>query len=457
MKRKMFAILLALTMLTGTGALAEAAAMAEDPVLATVNGIEITKSQVEAQIPAYLSRQYIQDASDYRTVLDELVKREVMRKKITDMGFDQFTTEEEDSFLEEANKVWDENLAYGASMLQSADTEEAKAEALKMAEEIMASQGYSRDTLLSEIRNMAAINRMNQYLVADYKPSEEEIQKVFQDYGALYQQIYENDIPRYEYETNTGGMESWYTPDGIRGIVHILLAVDENLANHYKALTARFEEQQQEPELPVEDDGNTEVSAVPQTSVAPSAEPQEPVTQEMLDAARQAILDSRKADIDMIYERLGRGEAFLDLIKEYGADPGMTVESNLENGYPVHPQFVMLDPVFTAAAFSPKMQKVGDVSDPVVGQFGIHILMYLRDIPSGLILTDSIRAEIEDYLVSVKEYEAYRVAMDGWIQQENVIYNEEAIQKAVEEASQSLDALEEGEPLQALPDVTEIP
>lgn len=454
MKQKLFAFLLALMMLAGA-AYAEAPAVAEDPVLATVNGIEITKSQVEAQMPSFLSNQYIQDASDYRTVLDVLVRGEVIRKKIADMGFDQFTKEEEDSFLEEANKQWEQILAYYTDYSQSADTEEARAEALKQAEEMLLSQGISRDTVVKELRDSAAFDRMNQYLLAGYEPTEEEVQKVFQDVGALYQQNYENDIPQYEYMSNYGGQESWYTPAGYRGIVHILLSVDENLVNNYKTLAARFEEQQQKPEVPVEDDGELEATAAPQASEAPVGEPLEPVTEEMLDAARQAILDSRKADIDLIYERLNRGESFLDLIKEYGADPGMTDENNLADGYPVHAQSIVYDPVFTAAAFSEKMQKIGDVSDPVVGSYGIHILMYLRDVPSGLVMTDSIRSEIEDYLVSVKQNEAYMSAFEGWTAQESVVYNEEAIQKATEEAAQNLDALDGGEPLEALPEVTE--
>ena len=37
------------------------------------------------------------------------------------------------------------------------------------------------------------------------------------------------------------------------------------------------------------------------------------------------------------------------------------------------------------------LEKVGDVSNPIVGQYGVHILQYLRDVPGGAVeLTDEM-------------------------------------------------------------------
>ena len=99
MKKKSTALLLALMMmLSAVSAFAQpaesTAAQADDPVLASVNGKAITKSQVEAQIPNFLNNQFITEASDYRSVLDVIIRREIIMKKIGDMGFDQFTPDE---------------------------------------------------------------------------------------------------------------------------------------------------------------------------------------------------------------------------------------------------------------------------------------------------------------------------------------------------------------------------
>lgn len=449
MKKKSIALLLALMMmLSAVSAFAQpaesTAAQEDDPVLASVNGKAITKSQVEAQIPNFLNNQFITEASDYRSVLDVIIRREIVMKKVGDMGFDQFTPEEEDSFRGEAQEQWDAAIAYYADYNQSTDSTQARDAAVKQAEDMFASEGITLDLVMEDIRNSAAMDRMDQYLMGGYEPTEEEILDVFQSIGAMYQQTYENDIGQYEYMTQYSGQNSWYTPDGYRGIIHILLAADETLAKNYQTLSAAYEEQQQSNEVLTE---NSET----QSTEAPAEEPSETITQQMLDEARQAVLDSRKADVEMIYERLGRGESFLDLIKEYGEDPGMTDAANLEEGYPVHAQSIVYDPAFTAAAFSEKMQKPGDISDPAVGSFGIHILQYLRDVPSGLIMTDAIHLEIEDYLLSVKQNEVYAAAFESWMTQEEVIYHQEAIDLATEQAAQSSQSPEEL-PLEALPD-----
>ncbi len=448
MNKKLFSLVLALMMALALAlpGLAETAAPTEDPVLASVNGVNITKSQVANQIPVFLNNQFISDETDYRAVLDVLIRRQVLSKKIADMGFDKFNQDEEDSFLAEAQAQWDNAVNSYAEYYQSADTEEAKAAARAQAEELFSSQGLTVELVAADVRNAAALDRMNDYLLAGYTPTEEEVQAVFQEIGAMYRQSFENDIAQYEYTTQYSGQSSWYTPEGYRGIIHILLKADEALVQNYQTLSAAFEEQQQTAEVPVE--------PVEGEETAPPEPAKEAITQQMVDEARQAVLDSRKADIDMIYERLGRGESFLDLIKEYGEDPGMTVENNIANGYSVHSQSIIYDPVFTRAAFSEKMQQPGDVSDPVVGSFGIHILQYLRDVPSGLIMTEAIRLEIEDYLRSMKENQAYEAAFEGWLAQETVVYYDEAIDQAIAQAQEHAQSPLE-QPLEALPETEE--
>ena len=358
MYKKLVAVFMVLIMgLSFLAGLAEAPA--EDPVLATVDGKEIIKSQVDAEIVQMLNNQFIDDETQYATVLQFMVNRELITKKIADLGFDQFTKDEEDAFLSEAQQQLDKAVETYADYYQSADSEKAREDAVQQARDTFTAQGVTVELIAQDVKNRAGLDRLNEYLLGGYEPSEEEVQSVFQEVGGIYKQQYENDIAQYEYMTQYGGQNIWFTPEGYRSVVHILLQADDALLENYQALNAAFEEQQQHQDsVPVEN--GTEPALQP-------TEEKKEVTQQMLDEARQAVLDSKKADIDQIYERLNRGESFLDLIKEYGEDPGMTVPSNLEEGYPVHAQSILYDPAFTAAAFSEKMQKVGDVSDPAAG------------------------------------------------------------------------------------------
>ena len=266
--------------------------------------------------------------------------------------------------------------------------------------------------MAEDVKNRAAIDRMSAYLVGDYTPTDDEVQAVFQQVGLSYQQNYENNVMAYEYNTLYNQQTSWYTPEGYRGIIHILLYPDTQLMDTYTKLQSAFEEQQSalggEPAA-------ADATVSPEASPAASAEP---VTQEMLDAARQAILDSVKALTDEIYAKLAAGATFESLVGEYGKDPGMSDDASLKDGYLVHKDSVVWDAAFTAGAFSENMKKAGDVSTPLVSNFGVHILKYLRDVPSGLIMTDAIRDEIEEYLLSAKVGEAYKAALATWCQRD---------------------------------------
>ena len=137
-----------------------------------------------------------------------------------------------------------------------------------------------------------------------------------------------------------------------------------------------------------------------------------------------AILDSQKETLDAIKAKLENGVSFEDLIAEYGTDPGMQTESNLKNGYPIHADSIIYDANFTKAAAA--LEKVGDVSDPVISSFGIHILHYLRDIPAGAIeLTEEqkeqLKADIESERISLAFSEYY----DQWLASSDVVWTEE--------------------------------
>jgi hypothetical protein len=124
----------------------------------------------------------------------------------------------------------------------------------------------------------------------------------------------------------------------------------------------------------------------------------------------------------------------------------------------VHKDSVVWDPAFTAGAFSGKMAKVGDVSDPLVSANGVHILKYLRDVPSGLIMTDAIKLEIADYLKATKENAAYEEAYASWVPEMTITYNQEAITQATA-AAKALQPEEtvETQTLEALPAADETP
>ena len=408
---RLLALLLALCLVLPVFTLAEDTPAVEDPVFFTLDGKEYYKSTVDATLSNLYSNGYVESTTDYATAIQYMIEDEVVIAKITELGLNKFSEDEEAAFLTEAQAEWDAAIESYVSYFLSEDTEEARAQAWKDGEAYYTSMGYSVDMIAESLKMNAGFDLLQAQMFKDVVPAtEEEIKAVFEEYAAQDKALFENDFYTYEMYQQYYGYEAWYKPEGFRGIIHILLPVEEEVLDAYISAQALYEES---------------------LSAEETAEGEKTVTKEDVDAALQAVLDSQKTAIDDIYARLEKGESFQTLIAEYNTDPGMK-DNNLENGYEVHADSTMTwIPEFVAGAFSDKMQKPGDVSDPVVASYGIHILYYLRDIPGGYVeINDTIRSEISNYLNNQKQSNAYYEQLNAWVDEHEVVYNVEAITAA---------------------------
>ena len=409
-------ISLALALLLALPALS-LAQEADDPILFTIDGTAYTKSQVDASMDSLLSNGYLDSEYDYETAIEYIINDRVIEAKIAELGLDQYTDEEKAAFTADAQEEWDELIDDYVNYYLTEDSEEARAELKQNGEALYASYGYSVGAILDNLMMQDSYERLQEYILGQQNVTvgEDEIRAIFDEYAQQDKELYEGNVYMYELYKNYG-QESWYIPDGYRGILHILISVDEELLAAYQDAQNAYEES-----LSSEEGGDS-------AALLAAA-----------DAARQAVLDSEKAAIDDIYARLEKGESFESLIALYGEDDGMKDEVYLKNGYEVHRDSIMWDAAFTAGAFQEKMQKPGDVSDPVVGSFGIHILYYLRDIPGGVVeLDDEIHGEIQEYLESVKQNEIFSNAVESWEAEHSIQLNTEAIEalQALAEAAE---------------------
>ena len=450
MMKRLFCILLSLVMLISVSfALAEdtadaaaeaetAEVVSEEPVLlVTVNGEEIRSDN---DYLLYMQSNYLNwassngydtdDASLVTAVnqqsLYDTIGYFLALQKGKELGLDQFTDDEKAAFAATAKEQWEEIVNSFVSANESItddSSDEDKAAARADAEaQLLSEYGYDEARYIKEYGDQAVNNtiyqRVTDHLSTDLKVTDEDIQTYFDDLVKDDQEIYENDAGSYEFYTQYYGQSSYYTPAGYRGITHILLNVDDELLNNWKDLSARLEEQKSAAEEAADE--------VPAEDAKPTAEPEptaEPVTEEMVNAAKDAILESVKATVDEIKAKLDGGASFDDLIKEYGKDPGMEDDATRAAGYPVHNDSILYDPAFRDAAMA--LEKVGDVSDPVVGQYGVHILQYLRDIPAGAVeLTDDMKNEFRETILHEMIIEAMHSAVDQWMDESEIIYTE---------------------------------
>jgi hypothetical protein len=453
---------------TEQSAEAGAAAETQEPVLlVTVNGEEIASNheEVEYWINYYLYQLsgYGYDVSDpdMMSMVDSYallntIRFILIRQKAAELGLDSFTDAEKAEWEKAANENWEQAVASYMQNVTDESTDDEKAAARADAIAALLSDGYDeagyvQDYIDSEISNQL-VNRLMDEVSKGITVEDDEIQAYFNELVEEDKANYADDISNYEFITQYYQQPSYYMPEGYRGINHILLKVDDALLNTWKDLTARYEEQKAAEEAPEET--IKPVDAEPETdneTEEPAGTPEptaEPVTEEMIEAAKQAILDSVQPTVDEIKAKLKDGVSFDELILEYGNDPGMQDEKTRASGYPVHKDSIIWDPAFTAGAVA--LEKIGDVSEPVVGQYGVHILHYLRDIPGGAIeLTDDMKNEIHDELLEQKRNAALNTAIDKWLEESDIVYTEageawkvpeETAEAAAPEAEESAEA-----------------
>lgn len=404
----------------------ETATTAPTDVMATVNGEPVLRETVE-NIASNLSYTYSQYGYDTTTdenakfinqlALDYAIQYALMDQKAAEWGLDQFTDEEMETLkasnAESWNSLVDSYVSYYGNLTDES-TDEEKLAAKTSALAALEAMGYTEDVMMQSTLEEERYNRVRDKMVENVEVTDDEVQTAFDTQVESDKASYEGNVAYYEYMTQYYGQTSYYVPEGYRGITHILLTVDDDLLQNYEDLAAKLEEQEE-----AEDTDTTEATATDVTE-----ETETPVTQADVDAAYQAILDSVQPTIDEINQKLADGASFADLIAEYGADPGMQSEPYMSEGYSVHQDSVVWDAAFVKAAFS--VEKAGDVSEPVVGSYGVHIVYYLRDVPSGAVeLTDDIKEDLKSTLLSEKENEAFASTMQLWRDASKIEYTAE--------------------------------
>ena len=421
----------------------------EPVLLVTVNGDEIyTDDTYLNNVIAY----YMDYASynGYDTSSEDLVaminqyslvyaiRTSLVRQKAAELGMNQFTDEDKAAMKETAVSEWGDiidSYIADSGVISNDSTDDEKAAARADAEAALLAYGYDEAKYVEEYMQNAIENKMMErledYLTDNKAVTDEEVLAYFNDLvnddKETFENEYENSVAAYEFYTQYYGQSSYYIPEGYRAVTHILLPVDEELMNTWKDLNARLEEQKSNEEAEsteTEEPSETEGTPAPDAESAAEPEPApEPVTQEMVDAAEQAILDSVQSSVDEIMAKLESGVSFDDLIKEYGTDPGMQNDATRAEGYAVHQDSILWDSAFTEGAMA--LEKVGDVGKPIVSQFGVHILQSLRDIPGGAAeLTDEMKEEFRATMLSEIRNEALNTAIDQWYEDAEIVYTE---------------------------------
>ncbi len=416
---RLLSLLLALALLLGVCPLAFAESVEdENPLLATVDGKEVRYSDVSVLfnylIEYYGGEGYDMTGAENLAVvrawsMEDALQTILINRYAAEHGLDVFTQEEEQELRETTDTQWEEMLdsyiEYYANNPDDISDEELQ-QLRENGAAYYGSIGFPYDYNLQLNRQSIINERVQAEVCKDVTVSDAEIQAEYEARVAESED-FAGDAMYYELYTYYFGYDLYIMPEGYRAVKQILLPADEALMAEYTRLSALWEEQA------VED-----AEAATPTDLSADA-----VTYEQVEAARAAVLEAARETVDEIMAQLEAGTSFDQLMAIYGTDPLMADEPTATRGIYVHPDSLMWSPALIEAAFS--VENPGDVAAPVVDSEGIHIVLYVDDVPGGPVpLDDTLRATLYESLLAAKETETFQSEVARWIAEADVQYTE---------------------------------
>lgn len=378
------------------------------------------------------------DANDLKEhVLDEFVQDRLLKQKAKELGVDSLTDEKLAELAQEAAEYTDTLVTEYAASVNTEGMDEAAAREAVVA--YLAEQGYAEADYLEGLKEAAIVDQVKEAAIADVAVSEEEIRALYDEKVASDESAYSSSSYQFEYSA-AGGTAIYWIPEGYRAVKHILLKMTDEQSNALSALEdeltalegqiadleeAAGAEATDQPEA--EQTSAPEETAQPEGSPAPEATPaptladlsaQKTTLEQQIEDKKAEIRASFQPKIDEIMAKLEAGEAFQDLMAEYGEDPGMQSEPGIAQGYYVSAASSMWENAFKEAALG--IAAIGGVSEPVLGSNGVHIVYYDHDLTPGAVDYDSIREQAAEAALSAKQEETYAAMYDQWLTAANV-------------------------------------
>lgn len=401
-------------------------------VVASFNGGTLTKGEVKPQYNTAMS--YYQALSSMygvslptddvlENVVNSLVQNKVLLAKAAELGLDSLTEEEEAAVQKDSQDEYEQTVqTYWSSFATDGLTDE---EIRADVENFLAQNNGSMETVVETNRQEKIISKLKQYVYDQVVVTPEELQNGYDEMVASDETTYA-DLSTFESTVDTGGTTiAWY-PEGYRTVKNILLSFTEEQQGELSDLQKQISDvKTQMDDLADDADGEAEPDATDASEDSETPAPTKEELQAQLDALNsqkdEKIAEFTQAlqpKIDEIYERLEAGDDFDALIEEYNEDPGMQNEPGKSEGYYVTVNSKTWEEAFRNAAMA--LKNIGNVSEPVATNYGIHIIRYESDVTPGAVPYEEIEDEVKASVTEKKQNAAYDEQVAAWIEEANV-------------------------------------
>ena len=372
-------------------------------VVASVNGVEITKADVMAVYHTYryyygltdeneLTDQY---SSSRKTLLDNvyttLIEYELIQQYAGELTSVELT-EEMKQAIEEEKQQTIASIESGATTvaqdLAKKDPQmDQEAARKKRIEERLLYRGISTGEFEKARAYEVVIDAVRKALSAEYEPTEKAIENYYETYLSMQKTYTEGDLSYYDYYTSES--VNLYMPAGFRYVKNLLISIPEDVREEISAL--RKEDKDEEA-----------------------------------DALRDQELAKLEEKAQQIYARIQNGESYEALLAEFGKDPGMKEgAANAETGYRIYAGTSSYEENFKEAAMA--LENPGDISAPVASDYGYYIIKYQGDSVAQEVPLEEVKDKIREILIEEKSNEYYEEIYENWKRQAEILEYKERI------------------------------
>ena len=380
-----------------------------DPAVAAFKGGEILKSEAQAELDYVVSyyELYGYDLSEYpewmdsirQDVLEALVCDKLVEMKLAEEDVVLLTDEETAEIRKEAAAAYEElvnNYSFYYEDPESELTEEEKQSDIEAAKEFLASIGYTPEAIEQDRLDQARDEAIFLRIAGDVTLTDDMIEQAYSEQLALDTELYGADLLEYEYACQDGEVLITWNPEGFRRFKQILFTLenDDDLNALYELLDTKYAAETDE-----------EIAAV--------------------DEQIAALYTALTPTVTECLDRLNAGESFDEMIEIYGSDEGMTYEPFKTTGYAVYAESEMYEYCVRDAVMA--LENIGDISEPVQGEYGVYLLQYVSDVTPGAVPLAEITDQVKAQALSDLQNEAYEQKVNGWLIEAEVEYHPELL------------------------------
>ena len=364
-----------------------------------------------------------------KDLVDSAVEDAVVKAKAAELGLDQFDEAALAEFEASAEATMQSYIDYYLGYYYP-DAEEVTDEMRAEAEKYWTDNGFSREAYAESLQKDAINEAVYEYVTKDVAVTDEDVQAEYETLISENQESYTNDRT-YNSDRNADVTIAW-NPEGYRAVKHVLIKFNDEQSALYSDLQSQLDSLNAEKDAIVAAQTATEAPEAEATAEADeTAEPE--ATEAPLRTLEEVNADiaACATEVEALYAQLmptaeevvaafNAGTSFDELIAKYNEDPGMTNEPTATIGYAVSADSTTWDPAFTEGAMS--IAEVGQISEPVRGSSGIHIIYYMSDVTPGEVALDEIRDGVAEVALSDKIAATYDEQVAAWVEEANVEY-----------------------------------